>query len=152
MPHRPVPVALILVATLIAGSRVGQRVIAQESGARAPTVTEVAQDLARPEVLEQIRAELWSDRSSLTVLQSIPSADALTLTPVSRPLYELRREFWTGRTQYYQVWSETVILVSHGSQALMTVWAVSYTHLECARSTFPPSRSPDQTWPGTWDS
>jgi hypothetical protein len=128
MSHRPVLIPLILAAMLIAGSWVGRSVIAQEPSAQPRTASEVALDLAQPEVLEQIRAELWGKRSSVSVLQAIPSPDAMTLAPVVRPIYQLRRDFWTGQARLVPRYEENqprlmkLVLVSHGGKDLATAW------------------------------
>lgn len=127
MSHRPVLIPLILAAMLIAGSWVGRGVIAQEPSAQPRTASEVALDLAQPEVLEQIRIELWERRRDhAPELQAIPSAGAMTLTPTSRPIYGLIQDFWTGRTKLVPLYYEgkpqvaSVVLISLDGQALAT--------------------------------
>jgi hypothetical protein len=58
MSHRPVLIPLILAAMLIAGSWVGRGRIASTPGLPAASATEVADNLARPQVLEQIQLGL----------------------------------------------------------------------------------------------
>lgn len=127
MSHRRVPVPLILAAMLIAGSWVGRGANAPELRARAQTVGPEGLDLNNPAVLKQLRSELWEEwRVDEPSLQSLPSEDAMTLTPVTRPLYELRQGFWTGRPKLIPSTHDGsprlayAVLVSHHGQALAT--------------------------------